>query len=99
MSKINKNAKPVSISLNGDERAWLEDNNLSPSDICKQKIFEMMQINLPIKKKIAEQENTIGLLQKRVALLYEFIEQQKLFEIFAKFEEDKNVLEQEKGNN
>lgn len=89
-------SKIISISLTHQEKQWLEDMELSPTALIKQKITEMQVSTLAQRNRIKGLEANIQLMQNRVALLYKFIEEKKLFEEFAIFEKNNHHVLDEK---
>lgn len=90
MQDINNKAKIVSISLTQQEKEWLDDMDLSPTALMKQKIGEMMTSSLAQRKRVKELEEVVERLNKRLEKVYQFIESKGLYN---ELEGYNNVLE------
>lgn len=78
MEEINNKAKIISISLTAQEKEWLDDMEISPTALMKQKITEMMTSSIAQRKRIKELEEKIENFVKRIDGLYSFLEEKGL---------------------
>lgn len=75
MEEVNNKAKIISISLTAQEKEWLDDMEISPTALMKQKIMEMMTSSLVQRKRIKELEENVAKLQARVEDTYSFMKE------------------------
>jgi hypothetical protein len=92
MSNVINRAIVTSISLTSQEKEWLDDMELSPTALIKQKIMEMMTNSMAQRRRVLELETNITKLQDRLAFLYEFMDKQKLLESLAIYEKQKGII-------
>lgn len=85
MGEVNNGAKIISISLTGQEKEWLDDMELSPTALMKQKISEMMTSSLVQRKRVKELEDTIERLTKRIESLSNYINKKGLYDEYLAF--------------
>jgi len=78
--------KIISVSLTEDEKGWLEDMDISPTALIKQKISEMMTSSMSQRKRIMALEAE--------AASNELISQKRL-----KFIMDKGLTDEYNGTN
>lgn len=78
MEDINNKAKIISISLTAQEKEWLDDMDISPTALMKQKISEMMTSSLVQRKRIKELEEKVENFVKRIEDVYSFLEEKGL---------------------
>lgn len=92
MNNVINRAIVTSISLTSQEKEWLDDMELSPTALLKQKISEMMTNSMAQRRRVAELEKNIEKLQNRLAFIYEFMEKEKVLEKLAIYEKEKGVF-------
>lgn len=89
--------KVISISLSDADKKLLDDMELSPSGLFKQKMQDVRENSYNFETRIKILEGNILNLQNRIRLMYEYLEKKDLFKDFQQYEEslilNNNVLE------
>lgn len=79
-------AKIVSISMTEQEKEWLDDMEISPTALMKQKISEMMTSSLSQRKRIKDLEENIEKLVLRIEKMYQFMETKSILSEWESFQ-------------
>lgn len=85
--------KIISISLSDEEKAYLDDMEISPTALMKQKILELMTSSIAQRKRVKELETTVTKLAERLEQTYKYVESKGLSEDLEKHQSTQN------GNN
>ncbi len=75
----------LSVSVSEEDKVMLDDMELSPSGLLKQKLGEVRQNSLNFKNRVLDLEQNIAKLQELSKQAYAFIERHGLSDEYQRF--------------
>ena len=88
INKVRRSFTRTTISLPPDQKEFMEENNISPSEIIQDHVKGLQSGNVGLWRQLQEMAKLKEALRMRVASLFKFLDAKDLVDVYAQWEKD-----------